>query len=96
MPKKTKFNTGRACRTGGSVVGLYKTDWEREKNNVIREFFKTFGCTPGAVIIFLYDQEDMMPEAERIHCILKGKSERQKEYLLHMLQEMTEGMDKLL
>ena len=21
---------------------------------------------------FLYDQEDMMPEAERIHCILKG------------------------
>lgn len=45
---------------------------------------------------FLYDQEDMMPEAERIHCILKGKSERQKEYLLHMLLEMAEGMDKLL
>lgn len=45
---------------------------------------------------FLYDQEDMMPEAERIHCILKGKSERQKEYLLHMLQEMAEEMDKLL
>lgn len=45
---------------------------------------------------FLYDQENMMPEAERIHCILKGKSERQKEYLLHMLLEMAEGMDKLL
>ena len=28
--------------------------------------------------------------------LLKGKSERQKEYLLHMLLEMAEGMDKLL
>ncbi|MCM1233418.1 MAG: helix-turn-helix transcriptional regulator [Ruminococcus flavefaciens] len=44
---------------------------------------------------FLYDQEDTVPEAERIHSILKGRSESQKEYLLHMLQEMAEGMDKL-
>lgn len=44
---------------------------------------------------FLYDQEDMMPEAERIHCILKGRSENQKGYLLHMLQEMAEGLDKM-
>ncbi len=44
---------------------------------------------------FLYDQEDAMPEAERIHCILEGKSESQKEFLLHMLQEMAEGMDRL-
>lgn len=45
---------------------------------------------------FLYGQADIMPEAERIHCILEGKSESQKEFLLHMLQEMAEGMDKLL
>lgn len=45
---------------------------------------------------FLYDQADIMPEAERIHCILEGKSESQKEFLLHMLQEMAEGMDRLL
>lgn len=44
----------------------------------------------------LYDQEDMMPETERIYCILKGRSESQKEYLLHMLQEIAEGLDKWL
>ncbi len=44
----------------------------------------------------LYDQIDMMPEEERICRILKGRSMRQKEYLLHMLQEMAEGMDELL
>lgn len=44
----------------------------------------------------MYDQNDMMPEAEQIHCILKGRSESQKGYLLHILQEMAEGMDKLL
>lgn len=44
----------------------------------------------------LYEQVDKIPEAERIQCILKGRSESQKEYLLHMLQEMAAGMDKLL
>jgi transcriptional regulator with XRE-family HTH domain len=46
--------------------------------------------------VFLYDQTDKMPEVERIHCILRGRCEIQKEYLLHMLQEMADGMDKLL
>lgn len=45
--------------------------------------------------LLLYTQE-YMPEAEQIHCILKGRSERQKEYLLHILKEMAEGMDKLM
>lgn len=45
---------------------------------------------------FLYDHMDKMPEEERIHCLLEGRSEKQKEYLLHMLQEMAKGMDKLM
>ena len=45
---------------------------------------------------FLYNQMDKIPEAERIYCILRGRSENQKEYLLHMLKEMAEGMDRLL
>lgn len=44
----------------------------------------------------LYNQTDTMPEAELIRFILEGKSKKQKEYLLHMLREMAEGMDKLL
>jgi transcriptional regulator with XRE-family HTH domain len=50
-------------------------------------------CIP--LSFFLYDQADIMPEAEKIHCILEGKSESQKKFLLHMLQEMAEGMDGL-
>ena len=44
---------------------------------------------------FLYDQEDMLPEVERIHYILEGKSKSQKEYLLHILEEMAGGLDRL-
>lgn len=50
-------------------------------------------CVPLSFL--LYDNLNMIPEEERIHCILKGRSIGQKEYLLHILQEMAEGMDKL-
>lgn len=43
----------------------------------------------------LYEQEGAIPDVERMLCALEGKSEKQKEYLLHMLQEMSAGMDKL-
>lgn len=51
-------------------------------------------CVPLSFLI--YDEINVIPEEEQIHCILKGKNVLQKEYLLHMLQEMAEGMDKLL
>ncbi len=44
----------------------------------------------------LYGQGEEVPELEQIKSILKGRSDKQKRYLLHMLQEMAEGMDKLL
>lgn len=44
----------------------------------------------------LYGQGEEVPELEQIKSILKGRSDNQKRYLLHMLQEMAEGMDRLL
>lgn len=44
----------------------------------------------------LYEQKDKAPEEEQIRSILEGRSDRQKKYLLHMLWEMADGMDKLL
>lgn len=38
----------------------------------------------------LYAQVDKIPEVELIQCILRERSENQKEYLLYMLQEMAE------
>lgn len=46
--------------------------------------------------LLLYEQEDKITETERIHQILKEKSREQKEYLLHMLDQMSKGLDKLL
>lgn len=43
----------------------------------------------------IYEEIDIIPETERVLYILKGKSERQREYLLHMMQEMAHGIDKL-
>lgn len=45
---------------------------------------------------FLLHEQSEMPELEQVSSILKGRSDKQKKYLLHMLQEMAEGMDKLL
>lgn len=47
-------------------------------------------------LFLLYDQVGKMLEVEWIQCILRGRSESQKEYLLHMLQAVAEGMDKLM
>lgn len=47
-------------------------------------------------LFLLYDQVGKMLEVEWIQCILRGRSESQKEYLLRMLQAVAEGMDKLM
>lgn len=45
--------------------------------------------------LLVYSEKDRTLDEERIKEILKGRSDKQKEYLLHMLQEMADGMDKL-
>lgn len=44
----------------------------------------------------LYENVDMIPEVEQILNILNKKDKNQKKYLLHILQAMSEEMDKLL
>ncbi|MCI9478846.1 MAG: helix-turn-helix transcriptional regulator [Lachnospiraceae bacterium] len=44
----------------------------------------------------LYEQKDKVPEEEQIKSILEGRSDGQKRYLLHVLREMSNGMDRLL
>lgn len=43
----------------------------------------------------LYEENAYMPEAEQIREILEGKDTKQREYLLHMLREMAQEIDKL-
>lgn len=67
-----------------------------KKTISLENFLRLSDVLHVPISFFLYDQADGMPEAEWIYCILKGRSENQKAYLLHMLQEMAAGMDKLL
>lgn len=62
----------------------------------LENFMRIADALHVSLSFLVYEQADRIPEIERIHYILKGRSEKQKEYLLHMLQEMAEGVDKLL
>ena len=44
----------------------------------------------------MYENLNKIPITERILNILNIKSEKQQEYLLHMLEEMSFGLDRLL
>ena len=44
----------------------------------------------------VYENLNKIPITERILNILNIKSEKQQEYLLHMLEEMSFGLDRLL
>lgn len=61
----------------------------------LENFMRIANALNVPLSFLLYDQISIIPEAERILCILKGKSEKQKEFLLHMLQEMSKGMAEL-
>lgn len=44
----------------------------------------------------LYENLNEIPITERILNVLNSKSGKQQEYLVHMLEEMTKGLDKIM
>lgn len=63
----------------------------------LENFLRISDALQVPLSFLLYGKEEReMPELEQISNILKGRSDKQKQYLLHMLREMAEGMDKLL
>jgi transcriptional regulator with XRE-family HTH domain len=70
---------------------------EGGKRTMSLENFLRLSKALGIPLSFLiYEQKNRVPEEELLMSILEGRSDRQKKYLLHMLQEMADGMDKLL
>lgn len=70
---------------------------EGGKRTMSLENFLRISKALGIPLSFLlYEQKDRLPEEELIRSIFEGRNDRQKNYLLHMLQEMADGMDKLL
>lgn len=61
----------------------------------LENFLRLSDALEVPLSFLLHERKDRVPEIERISGILKKRSNKQKEYLLHMLQEMASGMDKL-
>jgi len=45
---------------------------------------------------FMYEDLNQIPTTERILDVLNNRSGKQQEYLLHMLEELSFGLDRLL
>lgn len=68
----------------------------RKRTMSLENFLRIAEALKIPLSFLLYENVDVIPETERLHCIFEGKNQRQKEYLLHMLQELADGLDKLL
>ena len=66
-----------------------------QRSMSLENFLRLSEALQVPLSFLLYEQTEM-PELEQFNNILKGRSDKQKKYLLHMLQEMAEGMDKLI
>lgn len=62
----------------------------------LENFMRIVEALDVSVSYLLYESPNIIPITERIQNILNGKSEKQQEYLIHMLEEMAEGLDKLM
>lgn len=61
----------------------------------LENFLRLSNALKIPLSFLVYEQKNRFPDEERVRSILEGKSDTQKEYLLHMLQEMANGLDKL-
>jgi len=66
-----------------------------KKTMSLENFLRLTEALCVSLPFLLYDQKNGIPDEERIRCIFEGKDDKQKEYLLHMLQEMSDGLEKL-
>lgn len=61
----------------------------------LENFLRLSNALQIPLSFLLYEQKNRFSDEERVRNIFKGKNDRQKEYLLNMLQEMANGLDKL-
>lgn len=62
----------------------------------LENFMRIADVLDVSVYYFLYESPDKVPLTECIQNVLNGKNEKQQEYLIHMLEEMAKGLDKLM
>lgn len=61
----------------------------------LENFMRIADALNVPVSYLLYESLNKIPVTERIQNVLNGKSEKQQEYLVHMLEEMAGELSKL-
>lgn len=61
----------------------------------LENFMRIADALDVSAYYLLYESLNKIPITERIQNVLNGKSEKQQEYLIHMLVEMAGELDKL-
>ena len=93
--KKQKLTQMKLAELADLSVDSIKRIEAGQRTMSLENFLRLSDALQVPLSFLLYEQAEM-PELEQFNNILKGRSDKQKKYLLHMLQEMAEGMDKLL
>ncbi len=62
----------------------------------LENFMRIADALAVPLLYLMYEDLNQIPITERILNILNNKGGKQQEYLLHMLEELSFGLDKLL
>ncbi len=69
---------------------------EKGKITVSLESFLRLAEALGVPVAYLISEKiEELPEMQQFHEAVQGKSEKQKRFLIHMLRQMAEEMEKL-
>ena len=93
--KKQKLTQMKLAELADLSLDSIKRIEAGQRSMSLENFLRLSEALQVPLSFLLYEQTEM-PELEQFNNILKGRSDKQKKYLLHMLQEMAEGMDKLI
>lgn len=93
--KKQKITQMKLAELADLSVDSIKRIEAGHRSMSLENFLRLSDALQVPLSFLLYDQAEM-PAMEQVNIILQGRSDKQKKYLLHMLQEMAEGLDKLL
>lgn len=93
--KKQKLTQMKLAELADLSVDSIKRIQGGQRSMSLENFLRLSDALQVPLSFLLYEQAEM-PELEQVSNILKDRSPKQKKFLLHMLQEMAEEMDKLL
>lgn len=93
--KRGKLTQARLAELSGLSLDSIKRV-EGGKTTLSLESFLTISEVLNVPIAYLVSERiENLPETEQIHSILMDKNEKQKIFLLHMLRQMAEEIDRL-